>query len=217
MIVGCKKESNISNPSAEGEKSNLTFIKDTIENWTLGKRKILKLGLIANTTNAITEYVSTTIDSNGIFFISLDQVKPSNLTSIVQIENLPVSFINISDPNVKGALGEMLIYNPDTVKPSWMAACISKINRDSIGSYTLDFLYVESNMDITGTFVGYSLVDGKNDTVTYNYDLHYKAGWNKIVCTLTSRTEYGLNVNESYHFSNSENSDSEWFVWFIRL
>jgi len=216
LVIGCNKEDKILNSEVLNTNSNLLSIKDTIDNWTLGN-KILKFGLIENVTNNIYEYTTTNIDSNGAFNISLNQVIPTKLTSVIQIQNLPSSLITISNPNIKGAIGELLFFNPDTAKPSWMAACKSKIGNTVVGSYTLDYLYVEDNMDVTGSFVGGGESNGKHYSTTFNYDLHYKKGWNKIVVTLTERVESGNNITEKYLFTNSENSESIWLVWFIRV
>jgi|GEM_PF-4931022 len=214
LLVGCKNHDLSSNPILESDNSNILSIADTIEHWPLGN-KVLKFGLIENVTNNLYEYTSTTIDSNGVFSISLNQVVPTNLISVVQIQNLPTSLITISNPDVRGALGELLIFNPDSSQPSWMAACISKILKDSVGYFTLDYMYVEKAMDVTGVFVGGAESGGKNYATTFEYKLHYKKGWNKIVVTLTERTELGNNITEKYLFTNSENSQSKWFVWFI--
>jgi len=212
LLNSCKDEVN----SPIVEDNNITAIQDTIDNWSLGS-KLLKFGLIDNITNEVYEYTMSSIDPNGVFNISLRNIIPSNLTLVRVIQNLPVSYLAVSNPNVKGALGELLIFNPDTSKPSWLSLCYSKINRDSIGSYTLDYLYVEDDMDITGTFTGYSTINGKNYQSIFGYDLHYKKGWNKIVVTLVERVENGNNINEKYIFNNSEDGESQWLYWFIKI
>jgi hypothetical protein len=211
-LSGCKNE--VTSPIIED--NNISAIKDTIENWSLGN-KLLVFGLIDNITNEIYEYTTTTIDSIGIFNISLNNVIPSNLTSVREIQNLPISYLKISNPNVKGALGELLIFNPDTSKPSWLAACYSKIFLNNVGYFTIDYLYVEEDMDITGTFTGYGQVNGKNYTTIFQYDLHYKKGWNKIVITLVERTENGNDINEKYIFNHYEDGESQWIYWFINI
>jgi hypothetical protein len=194
--------------------SDLLWIKDSIVNWSLGS-KMLKLGLIENGTRNVYEYTTATVDSNGTFSISLNHVAPSKLTPVVQIQNLPVSLISVSNSNVKGALGELLFYDPDSSKPNWMGYCVSKVVGETVGHFTLDYLYLEDKLDVTGTFVGGAQVNGINYSTSFVYDLHYKQGWNKIVVTLTERQESGNNVTEKYSFTNSETSESQWWVFSI--
>ena len=178
--------------------------------------KILKFGLLENFTNNVFIHTMGSVDSNGVFNIPLSGIVPSNLTPIRVIQNLPPN-LNISNIDVKGALGELLIFNPDTSKPSWLSACYSKIFRDNVGYFTIDYLYVEENMDITGTFTGGGESNGKYYTTTFEYDIHYKKGWNKIVVTLVERVENGNSITEKYIFNNSEIGKSQWLYWFINI
>lgn len=208
LFSSCKNE--VTPPIVEDE--NITSIRDTIGNWSLGI-KFLKFGLIDNISNEVYEYTTALIDSNGVFNISLNNIVPKNLTPVSQIQNLPLSYLTVSNPNVRGALGEILIFNPDTLKPSWLSACYSRTYRNKVGYFTVDYLYVEKNMDIAGTFTG----GAGSNTTTFEYDLHYKKGWNKIVATLVERVENGNNINEKFIFNNAEDGESQWLYWFIHI
>jgi hypothetical protein len=79
------------------------------------------------------------------------------------------------------------LYDPKLLRNA--SGPFSKYTSDSvkIGNYYAYFEYADRDVNMVGTDTYCNLIPPIADTVLTRHDLHYKKGWNRIVCTVISK------------------------------
>jgi hypothetical protein len=208
-IFSCKKDDN----SGSGG-SSITSISGKIDNWTLGSDKALKAGFnIRNSNFELFVLIDTcSIDDNGNFkFTSL--ANPSDnylipIDSALYGSSAKNKTYNISNKAAKALNGDLnfRIYSEETgefVGYLYKEYTASSDSR-SAGDFHVGYNYVDRDVSITGS----RLESDDAYTATVKANLSLKAGWNKIVNKIVSRSE----TSSVQEISGNEPAGAKWIL-----
>lgn len=102
----------------------------------------------------------------------------------------------VSDTTVRAVIGTLLIFNSNYDNSSydngWISKGYSLIPGAFAGSYWIEYIYVNKNVEINGTGVHneHSYLLGIDILTTNNCNLKFKAGWNQFVKKIISKNGY---------------------------
>jgi hypothetical protein len=208
VIFSCKKDNN-----GTSAGTSVTSISGKIDIWTLGSNKILKVGFYNETSNYSNEFISvdsSSIDNNGNFNLT-SLANPSSIylvpiDSALYRSNTKNRTFNISNKSAKALRSDLnfRIYSNESGEPIGYLYKEYRASSDSntAGDFYVGYNYVDRDVSITGS----RLESEDNYTATVKANLILKAGWNKTVNKVVSRSE----TSSTQEISINEPAGAKW-------
>jgi hypothetical protein len=131
------------------------------------------------------EFGKSEISNDGNFNIQSLATPTTDLLS--KLDTIFGINLSVSDTAVRAVIGTLLIFNSNYDNSSydngWISKGYSLIPGAYVGSYWIEYIYVNKNIEINGTGVHteHSSLLGIDIITTNNCNLKFKAGWNQYV------------------------------------
>jgi hypothetical protein len=181
----------------------LTF-SGQIGNWP-GQPHIVRARVYGNLLQ-FSDVGADTVDANGQMSMNILNPPANVLRSIRQVTQYNSGF-TISDTNALAAyLGFLEVYNLSNTRTG--SADLRNFTNDStvaVGSFTVEYFYVDRNTNISGTNIS---ING-SDTVVTTVNLQFVTGWNAYNIRAAELRPYYVSLN----VTNGESSGASWYYY----
>jgi hypothetical protein len=186
LVTGCKKDDfynsilQIDGKLESYTSDNLRYVRFCKDPFTYDDIKIPYI-----------EFGKSEISNDGNFNIKSLVTPTTDL--LIKLDSLFGVNISVSDTTIRAVIGTLLIfnsnYNNSTYDIGWISKGYSLIPGAYAGSYWIEYIYVNKNVEINGTGVHteHSSLLGIDILTTNNCKLKFKVGWNQFVKKIISK------------------------------
>jgi hypothetical protein len=186
LVTGCKKDDFY---------NSILQIDGKLESYTSDNLRYVRFCKDPFTYDDVSipyiEFGKSEISNDGKFnILSLATPTTDLLNRVDSIYGINLS---VSDTSVRAVIGTLLIFNSGYDNSSydngWISKGYSLITGANVGSYWIEYIYVNKNVEINGTGVHteHSNLLGIDILTTNNCNLKFKAGWNQYVKKVISK------------------------------
>ena len=207
-IISCTKDNGTSSGG-----SSITSISGKIDSWTSGSDKILKAGFYYTPSDSYyDEFIpldSSSIDINGNF--NLTSLSAPTAKYLMSLDSMLSSSSSSTDFKASNHLTKTLMndlhFEVFSKVSGETVGSIQKLyeatsDSTSAGDFHIGYVYVDRDVSVTGTRTE---SDGSY-TYTSTANLSLKAGWNKIVNKVISKSY----TKETETISGNEPAGAKW-------
>ena len=205
LVTACKKDDSY---------NSILQIDGKLESYTSDNLRYVRFCKDPFTYDAVSipyiEFGKSEISNDGIFNIVSLATPPSNL--LIRFDSIYGININVSDTSARAVIGTLLIFNSGYDNSSydigWISKGYSLIPGASVGSYWIEYIYVNKNVEIYGTGVHteHSNLLGIDIITKYNCNLKLKTGWNQYVSMIIDKNGH----DDTCSLFTEEPVDAKW-------
>jgi hypothetical protein len=137
------------------------------------------------------EFGKSEISNDGKFNVQSLATPTTDLLN--RVDSIFGINLSVSDNNVRAVIGTLLIFNSGyddlSYDNGWISKGYSLIPGTNVGSYWIEYIYVNKDVEINGTGVHteHSYLLGIDILTTNSCNLKFKTGWNKYVKKIISK------------------------------
>jgi hypothetical protein len=161
------------------------------------------------------EFGKSEISNDGKFNIQSLATPTTDLLN--RVDSIFGINLDVSDTSVRAVVGTLLIFNSGYDNSSydngWISKGYSLIPGTNVGSYWIEYIYVNKDVEINGTGVHIEHSDllGINIVTNNNCNLILKAGWNQYVRMIINKNGH----DDTDNLFMEEPVDAKWLFEII--